>query len=94
MENDVFLRPAVAGILKQKFVEARMHVDIQSSLTAAQLADNRARQQEFAGTYAMPFFVIIDPKSGAKLRVTGLSGGPGNWEPLFLEFLQGNSNPR
>jgi len=94
MENDVFLRPAVAGSLKQKFVEARMHVDIQSSLTAGQFADNKARQQELAGSYAMPFFVIVDPRTGAKLRATGLSGGPGNWEPLFLEFLNGTPTPR
>ncbi|MEY4672301.1 MAG: hypothetical protein RL148_85 [Planctomycetota bacterium] len=94
MENDVFLRPAVAGVLKQKFVEARMHVDIQSSLTAGQFADNKARQQELAGSYAMPFFVIVDPRTGAKLRATGLSGGPGNWEPLFLEFLNGTPTPR
>jgi len=38
--------------------------------------------------------VIVDPRTGAKLRATGLSGGPGNWEPLFLEFLNGTPTPR
>jgi hypothetical protein len=33
MEDDVFLRPAVAGTMKKGFVEARLHVDLQKHLT-------------------------------------------------------------
>lgn len=87
MEETIFPRPAVAGILKQGFVESRHHVDVQSSLTKEQFDANRALRDQLASTKAMPFYVIVDPSTGKALRSTGLSGGPGAWEELFVKFL-------
>jgi hypothetical protein len=89
VENHVFPRAAVAAVLKEKFVEARLHTDIQSHLTAAQFATNRKKQRELASSIGNPFFVIVDPATGRKLRETGLSGGPSAYEGVILEFLKG-----
>lgn len=88
MENSIFLSPAVAGLMSKGFVEARLHTDIQNTLTAEQLAANRLLQTELAGTKANPFFVVVDPKSGRKVGSHALSGGPGAWEGNWIGFLQ------
>jgi len=87
MENSIFLSPAVAGLMSKGFVEARHHTDIQNTLTAEQFDKNRTLQTELAGTKANPFFVVVDPKTGAKLGVHALSGGPGAWEGHWIAFL-------
>ena len=88
MENHIFLRPAVAGIMQAGFVESRHHTDIQNTLTAEQFAANRKLQDEIAGTKANPYFVVVDPKTGAKIAEHSLSGGPNAWEGNWIEFLQ------
>ena len=88
MENNIFLRPAVAEIMKKNFVEARHHTDIQNTLTEAQFAANRKLQEEIATTKANPFFVVVDPKTGKKIGEHALSGGPNAWEGNWIEFLQ------
>ena len=88
MENNIFLRPAVAGIMKASFVEARHHTDIQNTLTEAQFAANRKLQEEIAVTKANPYFVVVDPKTGKKISEHALSGGPNAWEGNWIEFLQ------
>ncbi len=89
MEHDVFLRPAVADLLKKNFVEARIHVDIPSHLTDEQFAANKALQRELAGTSTMPTYVMVDPASGRKLGLHQLSGSPAAYESAFTDFLQG-----
>lgn len=88
MEEHVFPRPAVAALLQRGFVESRHHVDVQGTLTPDQFAANRKLRDQIAVTQATPYYVIVDPNTGKKLRETGLSGGPGNWEALFIAFLQ------
>ena len=88
MENNIFLRPAVAEIMKESFVEARHHTDIQNTLTEAQFAANRKLQEEIAVTKANPFFVVVDPKTGKKIAEHALSGGPNAWEGNWIEFLR------
>jgi hypothetical protein len=88
MENHIFLRPAVAGIMKQHFVEARLHTDSQNTLTAEQLAANQELQAELAGETTNPYFVVFDPKSGKRLGEHTLSGGPGVWEERWIAFLE------
>lgn len=87
MENHIFLSPAVAGRMQQLVVEARLHTDIQNTLTAEQLAANRELQERIAGTKANPYYVVIDPKTGQKLGEHALSGGPGAWEQGWVDFL-------
>jgi hypothetical protein len=88
MENIIFPSPAVAGLMKAHFVEARHHTDTQNTLTEEQFAKNHALQDRLAGTKANPFFVVVDPKTGKKLGTHSLSGGPGAWEKGWIAFLQ------
>ncbi|MFY9344877.1 MAG: hypothetical protein WAT39_20455 [Planctomycetota bacterium] len=89
MEDDIFLRPAVAGLMRKGFVEARLHTDIPKSNSAATFARNKELQQQWAGTRAMPTFVVVDPKTGRELGETppvGLS--PSALEANWIAFLQ------
>ncbi len=89
MEDDVFLRPAVAGLMKRGFVEARLHTDLQKSLTKEQFARNKELQRQLAATRAMPMFVVVDPKTGRELGETppvGLS--PAALTENWVAFLQ------
>lgn len=90
MENNIFLRPAVAGLLAKGFVESRHHVDLQSTLTKEQFVANRKLRDEIAGTAAMPYFVIVDPQTGEKLgEGTGPKGNTGDaLEENFIAFLK------
>ena len=88
MENAIFLRPAVAGIMQKHFVEARHHTDTQNTLTEAQLAANRKLQEELAHTMANPFYVVVDAKTGKTIGTHELSGGPNAWEGNWVAFLQ------
>lgn len=88
MENNIFLRPAVAGVMQKSFVESRHHTDIQNTLTAEQLAANRKLRDEIAATTATPYFVVVDPKTGKKIAEHALSGGPNAWEGNWLAFLK------
>ncbi|MFO1076291.1 MAG: hypothetical protein U1E73_01030 [Planctomycetota bacterium] len=88
MEGSVFRSPAVAGLMKENLVESRQHVDIQKGLTLEQFEANKRTRTEVAGdTIATPYFVIVDPKTGATLGAHALSGGPTAWEGNWLEFL-------
>jgi len=49
--------------LRDRFVEARLHND-----GGPKKDENRKLQNEKAGSYAAPNYLIIDPKSGATLR--------------------------
>jgi thioredoxin-related protein len=89
MEDNVFLRPAVAGILKEHFVEARLHCDLQKHLTAEQFARNRELQKQYASSKAMPIFVVVDPKTGRELGETPVVGlSPAAQTENFAAFLQ------
>ena len=89
MEDDVFPSAAVAALMTKFVVESRQHTDSQNTLTAEQLADNRKAQAEIAGTKANPFFVIVDPKTGAKIDTFRLSGNFTEWEGMWKSWLEG-----
>ena len=78
MEEGIFRRPAVAGVLKG-FVEARLHND-----TGPVVRETVEREKELANSVATPTYVTIDPKTGAKLNV---QAGPSGAE-TFIEFLR------
>ena len=88
MENSIFLSPAVAGLMKRHFVEARLHTDAQNTMTAEQLVENRRLQSDLSGTKTNPYFVVVDPKTGEKLGEHGLSGQPESWQAAWVAFLQ------
>ena len=82
MEEKIFPRPAVARELQDHFIEARLHND-----GGPKREENRALQQEKAGSLASPNYLIIEPKTGETLRRrAGVMT-----ESRFLEFLRGKA---
>ena len=79
MENNVFPSPAVAGILNEHYVEARLHTD------GAQNIDRILEvQRQLTGSVATPIYVLVDPKSGQEV---GQFDGPTFDEDEFATFL-------
>lgn len=88
MEDDIFLRPAVAGIMQQHFVEARLHVDLQKHLTEQQFTRNKELQKQMTRSRGMPTFVVVDAKTGKKLGETPVVGlSPSAQTENWLRFL-------
>ena len=80
MEESIFPSPAVAEVLQKGFIEARLHND-----GGPKKDEIRARQKEMADSFATPLYVIVDPQTGAKLRLrAGFMG-----ESKFTNFLRG-----
>jgi len=62
MEETVFHLPAVAGVLREEYVEARLHTD--GDAEKDPVYDRiRELQQELAGSKANPVYLILDPAS-------------------------------
>lgn len=80
MEEKIFPKPAVAGELKKNYIEARLHTDGGPSME-----HNRDLQREYTNSSANPQYVIIDPKTGKKVRKTAGYRPEGT----FIEFLRG-----
>ena len=81
MEEKVFPDPAVAVVLSEKYVEARIHTDHD------ELGEvNRARQLEMTSSVAQPIYLLLDPESG---EVHGRLDGAmlGDNQP-FIDFLE------
>ena len=81
MEKKVFPDPAVAEVLKDKFIEARIHTDHKEQGEA-----NRALQLEMTSSVAQPIYLLLDPKDG---EVHGRLDGAtlGDNQP-FIDFLE------
>ena len=88
MEDNIFLEQAVASLMKQHLVEARLHTDSQEHLTDEQFANNREAQAELAGVKTNPYFVMVHTTTGEKVGEFALSGGFGAWTGKWTEFLQ------
>jgi hypothetical protein len=64
MEGTVLPTPAVAGVLKTDFVEARLHCDLGTHAEA-----NKAIQDRLTGSIALPIYAIVDPATEQVLAV-------------------------
>ncbi len=84
MEENFFPQSAVADALSN-FVEARIHTDDQD---AEIYAANLALQKKYAGTPALPTYVIIDPATGEKISVHRLKGAENGFEYLASKFTK------
>jgi hypothetical protein len=78
MEEKIFRRPAVAGVL-QGFVEARLHND-----TGPSVRETVEREKKLVDSIGTPTYVVIDPKTG---KVLNVQQGPSTSEK-FIEFLR------
>ena len=75
----MFPNPAVAEILNESYVEARLHTD---GLTDVDYI--LALQEQLIGSVANPIYVLIEPASGTKLaRLQGKRS-----LPRFTRFLR------
>ncbi len=83
MEKQVFRKPAVAGVLKKNFVEARLHMDNPDKPVLARSVKVRTR---FGVGVATPTFVVVDPGTG-KVVIKHEGWIPDEKE--FLRFLGG-----
>ena len=89
MEDKVFPSPAVAGLMQRFVVESRQHTDTKNTLTDEQFTTNRKAQAEIAGSKANPYFVVVDPRTGAKIDTFRLTGSFTEWEGLWKAWLEG-----
>ncbi len=80
MEEITFPRPAVAEVLENHFVEARLHTDGKDNLD--QILE---LQQRWTQSVATPSYVVVRP---ADEKVLGILIGAKSSE--FLDFLQGS----
>lgn len=86
MEEDIFPHPAVAGILENDYVEARIHTDHPSKGEA-----QRELQMEMVGFVAAPYYLIIDPATGMQIGSHRLEGVSDGWDTIrdkFADFLE------
>ena len=60
MAKGVFHPPAVAGILEEKFVEARIPTD------SLEHPGNADLQLQMTQSIAQPIYLVVDPKDGAQ----------------------------
>jgi hypothetical protein len=66
MEQNVLTAPAVAGFLREGFIEARLHMDVPE-----RVPDFRRNEQVSKalvdGSIALPIYVVLDPATEAPL---------------------------
>lgn len=84
MEKLVLPKPAVAEVLEEKYVEARLHTDDGSIPTIERIREVQAR---FAESIANPIYVTVDPDQEKRLgRFEGATLTASD-EERFLQFL-------
>jgi len=89
VERGILPSEAIAPILREHFVEARLHMDNPKAIPEQRWLVQQAKRQELVdGSQTTPTYVTVDPKSGKRLVVHVLSGGPTAWEAGYLAFLQ------
>lgn len=83
MENKVFRLPTVGGLLRERYVEARLHNDDHAN---PELMERVAKlQDELAQTRGVPYYLVVDPKTGKTL---GRFPGPDRSGEDYFRWLQ------
>ncbi len=84
MEKTIFPKPAVAGLLKDNFIEIRLHTDARGP----KLKQILELRDKYSGSVAIPTYVVVDPQTLKRMsRVRGLKE-----EAKFLQFLKSGLN--
>ncbi len=86
MEEQVFPSPAVAELLTNGYVEARIHTDHREHGE-----QNRTLQKEMVGFVSAPYYLIVDPATGKKVAEHKLEGVSDGWDQIrdkFAAFLR------
>jgi len=63
MENNTFIVPAVAELLEEGFVEARLHTDTHPEFSGF--------QEEWLDSVALPIYVIVNPDADLDFTAEG-----------------------
>jgi len=80
--------PRVAELLRERFVESRMHMDYPDRIPVEQYRVQRRLQAELIGSTGTPYYAILDPDDGEFLVRWHLRGpDPKQWEQDFLRIL-------
>ena len=89
MEGVTFRDPAVATQLKERFVESRLHMDGFDVVPERLFENHVALRDELIGNPAMPYYAILEPKSGEFLFRAQLRGSdPEGWKKDFLAMFE------
>jgi len=64
MEVNIFPKPAVAGVLTQNYVEARLHTDSYDDVLRPTIQE---QQLELQGGIGLPYYIALEPHSRRKL---------------------------
>ncbi len=89
MEEHVFRAPAVAGKLRQGFVEARLHTD---GVNDPVYDGIRRLQLELTGSKATPIYLVIDPRTGERIHLFEGADLAGSRFELFLDEALGRAS--
>ncbi|MEQ1632482.1 MAG: cytochrome c biogenesis protein CcdA, partial [Planctomycetota bacterium] len=88
VERGILPAEAIAPILEQHFVEARLHMDNEFVIEPTRWARQvKLRDELVQGRVTTPIYCSVDPKTGALLVEHVLKGGPRAWEQGYLDFL-------
>ena len=82
MEENIFPLPAVAGILEEQMVEARLHTDLHDEVQKQRNVD---LQLELTESYTLPLYLVMDPETG---EILGRRDGSLTNEEAFAAFLR------
>ena len=87
MEKKFLPKPAVAGVLKEHYIEARLHTDRDS---VPQLERILEVQQRFAESEALPIYVTVDPETERRLgKYEGAQPAlSSSEEEAYIRFLE------
>lgn len=84
MEKSYFFQDDFLDVLNKHYVEARLHTDKETT-PDAQKQRIREKQRELVGHRGMPVLVVVDPKTGKRIRkLDGFEADP----DVVLEFLK------
>jgi hypothetical protein len=88
VEGVTFHQAPIAGLLREGFVESRLHMDAPEEIDAAKWPYHRLLQDELIGSAAVPYYAILDPRTGSYLAQTRLHGGDrAGWARDIETFL-------
>ena len=92
MEKKVLPKPAVAGVLKEHYVEARLHTD----RDIPELERILELQEKFAESSALPIYVTVDPEDERRIdRYEGAQPAISTAEEeAYIRFLEESAAQR
>jgi thiol:disulfide interchange protein len=89
VERGILPAASISPILREHFVEARLHMDNPKVIPADRWAvHEKLRLDLLEGRQTTPTYVTVDPKTDKKLAEHVLSGGPTAWEKGYRAFLE------